>query len=85
MVHNLEPELAVHRILDLRGVFCPMNFVKTKLALDGLEEGQVLEVIIDDGEPVKNVPRSIKEEGHHILRVDNLGGAFRLLIRKAGD
>ena len=52
--------------LDLSGVMCPMNFVKTKLQLEEMEAGQILEVILDDGEPVKNVPRSVKAEGHKI-------------------
>jgi len=71
--------------LDLRGTACPLNFVKTKLALEELGDGQLLEIIIDDGEPVKNVPRSVKDEGHKILKVENLGGAFKLLIQKVGE
>jgi len=48
--------------LDLRGIICPMNFVKTKLKLEEMQSGQILEVILDDGEPVRNVPGSVKEE-----------------------
>lgn len=70
--------------LDLRGVVCPINFVKTKLKLEEMDAGQVLEVIIDAGEPIANVPRSIKEEGHKIIRVDKVEGHFRLLIEKVG-
>ena len=73
------------RLLDLRGVVCPINFVKTKLALEELGDGQLLEIIIDDGEPVKNVPRSVKDEGHKIVKVENLGGAFKLLIQKIAE
>lgn len=68
--------------LDLRGTACPMNFVRTKLALEELAAGQVLEVVLDAGEPVRNVPRSVKAEGHRILAVERLGEAFRLLIEK---
>ena len=70
--------------LDLRGVVCPINFVKTKLKLEEMETGQVLEVVIDAGEPMANVPRSIKEEGHKIIKVDKVDDYFRLLIEKAG-
>jgi len=66
--------------IDLRGVPCPLNWVKTKLRLEELEAGQVLEVILDDGEPIRNVPRSVKAEGHKVLEVTPLEGAFRLLI-----
>ena len=69
--------------LDLRGVVCPINFVKTKLKLEELENGQILEIIIDAGEPMANVPRSIKEEGHKIVKVDKADDHFRLLIEKA--
>ena len=68
--------------LDLRGVICPINFVKTKLKLDELKKGQVLEVILDDGDPVRNVPRSVKEEGHKIINVEKFEGAYKMCIRK---
>ncbi len=69
--------------LDLRGVVCPMNFVKTKLKLEEMNAGEVLEIIIDEGEPIANVPRSIKEEGHKIIKVEKVNDHFRLLIEKA--
>ncbi len=75
-------EIKADEKLDLRGVVCPINFVKTKLKLEEMNRGQVLEVIIDEGEPIKNVPRSVKEEGHEIIGVKKIGGAFRLLIKK---
>ncbi len=68
--------------IDLRNVLCPMNFVKTKLKLEEMESGEILEVFLDDGEPMRSVPRSIKEEGHKIIKVDNLGKEYRILIKK---
>ena len=68
--------------LDLRGIVCPINFVKTKLKLEELNPGEILEIIIDAGEPMSNVPRSIKEEGHKIIKVEKLNGSFRLCIEK---
>jgi len=68
--------------LDLRGVSCPVNYVKAKLALEDLEEGQVLEVILDQGEPIMSVPESIKEEGHKILNIEPEDHWFRLFIQK---
>lgn len=68
--------------LDLRGVLCPINFVKTKLKLETMDVGQVLEVVLDDGEPIQNVPKSIKEEGHKIVEVKKEGDSFRLKIEK---
>lgn len=68
--------------LDLRGVVCPINFVKTKLKLEEMNRGQILEIVIDPGEPMANVPRSIKEEGHKVIKVDKVNDHFRLLIEK---
>ncbi len=70
--------------LDLRGVICPYNFVKTKLKLDTMLPGDILAVILDEGEPIRNVPQSVKNEGHTILAQESFGEGHRILIRK-GD
>lgn len=69
--------------IDLRGVLCPINFVKTKLKLETMDGGQVLEITLDDGEPMRNVPRSIKEEGHQIIKVEKLDEGYKLFIKKS--
>jgi sulfite reductase (ferredoxin) len=53
---------------DYRGVACPMNFVKTKLVLETMSTGQQLQVHLDNGEPIENVPNSVASEGHKILK-----------------
>lgn len=54
--------------LDLRNTKCPLNFVKTRLALEKLQVGDVLEVWIQsEGESALNIPQSIRQEGHHLL------------------
>ncbi|MDH5563491.1 MAG: sulfurtransferase TusA family protein [Nitrospirota bacterium] len=68
--------------LDLRGVICPYNFVKTKLKLDTLEIGSQLVVLLDDGEPIRNVPKSIMNEGHHVLAQDKVDSYYRIVIQK---
>jgi tRNA 2-thiouridine synthesizing protein A len=52
--------------LDLTGVPCPMNWVRTRLALERLAPGDSLVVLLDDGEPLDSVPRSAREDGHHV-------------------
>jgi TusA-related sulfurtransferase len=52
--------------LDLRGVPCPMNWVRTKLALEQLAPGDSLVVELDPGEPLESVPHSAREEGHEV-------------------
>jgi TusA-related sulfurtransferase len=71
--------------LDLRGVICPYNFVKTKLKLETMEGGQVLAVILDEGEPIRNVPRSVSDDGHEVLRQEPLMQSYRVVIRKRPD
>ncbi|MCG3778794.1 MAG: Sulfurtransferase TusA [Nitrospira sp.] len=66
--------------LDLRGVICPYNFVKTKLKLETMEGGAVLAVLLDAGDPIKNVPRSVRNEGHTILSEELVSGSYRVLI-----
>jgi len=75
-------EIKPGSVLDLRGVACPNNFVRAKLELEEMRSGEILEIIIDDGEPIKNVPRSIKEEGHQILKAEKIDNCWRLLIKK---
>ena len=71
--------------LDLRGVICPYNFVKTKLKLESMEQGQVLSVILDAGEPIRNVPPSVTNEGHTILSQEPIEQSFRVFIRRRAD
>ncbi len=73
------------RLLDLRGSICPMNWVKTKLALEEMEPGEVIEVWLDDGEPIRNVPRSAAGEGHRVIRVAPQDSFFRVLIKRGGE
>jgi TusA-related sulfurtransferase len=71
--------------VDLRGVSCPTNFVKAKLALEDIEEGATVEFLLDDGEPVKNVPRSLKAEGHKLLGLRETNGYYVLTLEKAEE
>ena len=79
-------DIKVDDNVDITDVVCPTTFVKAKVALEELDDGQVLAIKMNDGEPVQNVPRSIKEEGHQILKlVDGEDGTYTLYVRKVGD
>jgi sulfite reductase (ferredoxin) len=67
---------------DYRGVACPMNFVKTKIDLAILKSGDMLEVLLDDGEPIENVPGSVKMEGHKIIRQNKIDNYWSVIIEK---
>lgn len=76
----------IDETVDITDVVCPVTFVKAKVALEELDEGQILSIHMNDGEPVQNVPRSIKEEGHQILKLlKNEDDTYDLIVRKAGD
>lgn len=79
-------EFEITDTVDITDVVCPITFVKAKVALEELDDGDVLAVHMNDGEPVLNVPRSIKEEGHQILKlIDNEDGTYDLIVKKVGD
>jgi TusA-related sulfurtransferase len=71
--------------LDLRGEVCPFTFVKTKLQLEGMENGERLTVIFDYAPAVSSVPRSVKSEGHNILGIEKEGERiWKIHIEKKG-
>jgi tRNA 2-thiouridine synthesizing protein A len=73
-------------VIDLRGVSCPTNFVKAKLALEDIETGEIAQFLLDDGEPVKNVPRSLKAEGHRLIGLKQAAeGHYVLELEKGED
>ena len=79
-------DIKVDETVDITDVVCPVTFVKTKVALEELDDGQILSVHMNDGEPVQNVPRSVKEEGHKILKlIDNEDGTYDLIVKKVGE
>ena len=79
-------EIKIDDTVDITDVVCPVTFVKAKIALEELDEGQILSIRMNDGEPVQNVPRSIKEEGHQILKLDdNEDGTYTLYVKKVED
>ncbi|WP_441339454.1 sulfurtransferase TusA family protein [Oscillatoria sp. FACHB-1407] len=68
--------------LDLRGTPCPINFVRTKLRLEQMQPGTVLEVWLDPGEPVEQVPDSLTMEGYTIELIEDRSEFFALRVRR---
>ena len=72
--------------IDLRGVSCPTNFVKAKLALEEVDNGTTVRILLDDGEPVKNVPRSLKADGHKLIGLKQTDeGHYILELKKVEE
>ena len=79
-------DLKIDDTVDISDVVCPVTFVKAKVVLEELDDGQILAIRMNDGEPVQNVPRSIKEEGHQILRLNaNDDGTYTLIVKKVEE
>lgn len=73
----------MNKILDITREHCPMTFVKTKIELSKLSDGDILEVLLAEGEPLDNVPRNAKDQGYNVLSVEHVEGTtYRVLIQK---
>jgi len=73
-------------LLDLSGVACPMNFVKTKIKLTGMPIGSLLDVILDDGAPIENVPLSLQEQGQKVLSKEQISDSqWKIRVEKTGN
>ncbi|NIV43229.1 MAG: sulfurtransferase TusA family protein [Candidatus Dadabacteria bacterium] len=69
--------------IDITNEICPMTFVKTKLKLETMGAGQILEVTLREGEPLLNVPRSAEEDGHKVVSIDKSKEDFyKVIIEK---
>ena len=78
--------LEVNETVDITDKVCPLTFVKAKVAIEELEDGEIIAIHMNDGEPVQNVPRSLKEEGHKILKlIDNEDGTYDLIVQKVEE
>ena len=82
VVKQTKPVEEIVDSLDLKGVACPFNYVQAKIRLETMQLGQLLEVTIDDGEPIENVPKSLTNDGHEIVDTKKVGQHYRLTIRK---
>ena len=69
--------------IDITNEVCPMTFVRTKLKLERMRSGEVLSVRLRGEEPLRNVPRAAREEGHVILAIDADGESHVVTIRRA--
>ena len=82
VVRKAKPVEEIVDSLDLKGVACPFNYVQAKIRLETMDLGQLLEITIDDGEPIENVPVSLTNDGHEVVDTKKVGKHYRLTIRK---
>jgi TusA-related sulfurtransferase len=70
--------------LDVTKEHCPMTYVKTKIQLSKLQSGDTLEVLVTEGEPLENIPRSAAEQGYkvHSVQQTEVKGIHSIVIVK---
>lgn len=79
----IKPSLSVPDAqMDLRGNPCPINFVRAKLRLEQMEPGALLEVWLDSGEPIEQVPDSLTMAGYQVEQIEERANYFVLLVRR---
>lgn len=74
--------------LDITSDVCPITFVKTKLLIERMKSGEIATVLLPDGEPLQNVPRSVREYGHEVLALGpdpHKAGIHVMRLRKSAD
>ena len=82
MVRESTKILRVDRSLDVRGVEVPADYLKVKEVLEGLTVNQILELHLDEGEPLRRIPFGLRAEGHEIVVSEPAKEGVRLLVRK---
>jgi sulfite reductase (ferredoxin) len=76
------PRAQASEVLDLRGVPCPTNAARALIKIATMSEGEVLEVWLDEGEPMENLPPALAEESHEVFEPLKLeGSAWSVLVR----
>ncbi len=76
-------EIKIDKTIDIKGQVCPYTFVRSKLAIEKMKIGEVLEIIVDHKPAIENVPRSMENEGQKVLKVEQLNPTdWRIVVRK---
>lgn len=82
----MQEETVPSRKIDIRGLVCPYTFVKAKLAIEDMEVGEVLEIVLDYREAANNIPKSMQDHGQKVLKVAQTGDKeWVIVIRKEKD
>lgn len=82
----MREEFKIDKTLDIRGQVCPYTFVRSKLAIEKMNLGEVLEIILDHRAAVDNVPKSMENEGQKVLKIEQTGEKeWRIVVRKDAE
>jgi TusA-related sulfurtransferase len=72
--------MSARAVLDLRGVKCPLSWAKAKVHLEGLPRGHEVDLLLDDAQGARDIPRAAEGAGHHVVRVDGAEGTWTITI-----
>ncbi|HEC97672.1 MAG TPA: sulfurtransferase TusA family protein [Nitrospirae bacterium] len=76
-------EIKPDKTINIKGLVCPYTFVKSKLAIEDMEVGEVLEIILDYPEASRSIPKSMEDHGHKVLKVEKINDTdWIIVIRK---
>jgi TusA-related sulfurtransferase len=79
-------EIIPDKSINIKGLVCPYTFVKAKLAIESMEVGQVLEILLDYEEASRSIPKSMEDHGQKVLKVENINDIDWIIqIRKVKD
>lgn len=82
----MEEEIKPDKSINIKGLVCPYTFVKAKLALEDMDVGQVLEVVLDYEEASRSIPKSMEDHGQTVLKNEKINDTdWVLMIRKEHD
>jgi tRNA 2-thiouridine synthesizing protein A len=71
--------------LDIKGEICPFTFVRSKLALEKINQGEILRIIVDYEPAIRNVPRSMEEQGHKVISINKINDTdYEIIVEKNG-
>jgi TusA-related sulfurtransferase len=65
-------DIRVDKKLNIKGLHCPYTFVKSKLAVEDMEVGEVIEILLDSEEASRNIPKSMEDHGQKVLKVEKV-------------
>ncbi len=76
-------DVKVDKKIDIRGLVCPYTFVKSKLAIESMDVGEVLEILLDYPEASRSIPKSMEDHGHKVLKVEKINDSdWVIVVRK---
>ena len=79
----MSDEIKIDKTIDIRGQVCPYTFVRSKLAIEKMNVGEVLEIVLDHKQAIENVPKSMENEGQKVLKVEQTGEKeWHIFVRK---